>query len=55
MFKYIFLNKIGVSIQFVPESLIDDNSALFPVMAWWKIGDKPLPEPMMIRFSDMYL
>ena len=24
-------------------------------MAWRRIGDKPLPEPMMIQFTDAYI
>ena len=54
MFKCIFLNKIVVPVEFVSEGLIDDISALFSVTAWWQIGDKPLPVPVMIQFSDMY-
>ena len=50
IFKCIFLNEnlcilIRISLQFVPEAPIDNNSALVPVMACHWTGDKPLPEP----------
>ena len=25
------------------------------IMAWWQTGDKPLPEPMMVKFTKAYL
>ena len=34
---------------------IDQNSALFQVMAWRWTGDKPLPETMMTQFTDAYM
>ena len=27
---------------------IDDETSMIPVMAWYQISDKPLPEPMTI-------
>ena len=33
---------IGISLKFVPRGPIDNNPALFQVMAWRRIGDKPL-------------
>ena len=56
-FKRIFLNEndrfpIRVSLTFVPRSPIDDKSALVQVIAWRRIGDKPLPEPMVAQFTD---
>ena len=47
------LNKI--SLNFVPKGPIDNNSSLVKVMALRRTGDKPLPEPMMTRFSDAYM
>ena len=52
IFKCIFLNEndripIKISLKFVPRSPINNKPALVQVMAWHKIGDKPLPEPMM--------
>ena len=31
---------------------IDKKSALVQIMAWCRIGDKPLPEPMPIQRDD---
>ena len=45
---------IQISLNFVPMSPLDNNSALVQVMAW-RIGDKPLPEPMMTQFTDVYM
>ena len=58
--KCIFLNGndkilIRISLQFVPTSLINYKPALAQVMAWRQTGDKPLPEPMLIRFTDTYV
>ena len=57
IFKCIFLTEndrilIGISLKFVPRSLIDNKSALVQVMAWRRTGDKPLPEPMLTHFTD---
>ena len=54
IFKCIFLNEndripIRISLKFV--SPIDNEPALFQVIAWCRIGDKPLPEPMMTQFT----
>ena len=56
----IFLNEndripIQISLKFVPMSPIDNKSALVRGMAWRRTGDKPLPEPMMIQFTDAYM
>ena len=40
---------------FVPTSLVDNNPALVQVMAWRQTGDKPLPEPMLTRFTHAYM
>ena len=58
-FKCIFLNEndripIQISPKFVPMSLIDNKPALVRVMAWRRIGDKPLSEPMF-WFTDAYM
>ena len=52
-FKRIFLNEnvrisIKISLKFVPKGPIDNNPALFQIMAWRRSGDKPLSEPMMV-------
>ena len=38
---------IEISLKFVPKVLIDNIPALVQMMAWRRIGDKPLSEPMM--------
>ena len=60
MFKCIFLNEndrilIQISLKFVPRSPFDNKPSLVQVMAWSRIGDKPLPEPMMAQFIDAYM
>ena len=58
-FKCLFLNENGrilirISLKFVPRSLINKKPTLVQVMAWRRIGDKPLSEPMLTRFTDAY-
>ena len=60
IFKCIFVNEksyilIKISLKSVPNGPIDDNPALIQIMAWRRIGDKPLPEPMLTRFTDAYM
>ena len=60
IFKCIFLNKndrlpIQISLEFIPRSPIHHKPALVQVMAWRRIGDKPLSEPMMTQFADAYM
>ena len=47
-----FCISIRISLQFVPNGLIDNKSALVQVMAWCPAGDKPLPEPLLTQFTD---
>ena len=54
MFKCIFLNEnlwipIEISLKFVLKGSIDNNPALFQIMAWRRPGDKPLSETMMVN------
>ena len=58
IFKCIFLNEndrisIKISLKFVPRSPIDNKPALVQVMAWCRIGNKPLPEPMLVQFTTL--
>ena len=51
-FTRIFLNEnvrisITISLKFVPQGPINNNSALVQIMAWRRSGDKPLSESMM--------
>ena len=49
IFKCIFLNEndsipIQISLKFVTDGPINSNPALVYIMAWCRIGDKPLSE-----------
>ena len=60
LFRCIFVNEkfcilIKISLKFVPKRPIDNNSALVWIMACRPIGNKPLSEPMLIRFTDAYM
>ena len=57
IFTCIFLNEtydilIRISLKFVSKVPIDNMRTLVPVLAWHKIGDKRLPEPMLTKFCD---
>ena len=59
-FKFISLNEndrisIRISLKFVPKSPIDNKPALVQIMACCRIGDKPLSEPILARFTDAYM
>ena len=58
IFRYIFVNEhfcilIKISMKFVHKGPIDNNPA--KIMAWRRICDKPLSEPMPTRFTDAYM
>ena len=46
---------IDLSLKFVPKGPINNISALVRVMAWRRLGDKLLFEPMMVYFTDAYM
>ena len=53
-FKRIFMNEnvkisINISLNFVPNGLINNIPALVQIMAWRLPGNKPLSEPMMVN------
>ena len=53
IFKCIFLNEnvwisIKISPKFVPRGPINYITTLIQIMAWHRLGDKPLSEPMMV-------
>ena len=53
IFKCIFENEIEwisprISLKFVPKVRINNIPALVQIMAWRRLGDKPLSEPMMV-------
>ena len=59
-FGCIFLNennrvRIRISPKVVPRSSINNTPALFQAMAWHRTGDKPLPEPVLTQFTDVYI
>ena len=60
IFKWIFLNEniwilIKISFKIVPRSPINNIPTLVQLMARHLIGDKPLSEPMLTRFTDTYM
>ena len=52
MESFVFL--IKMSLKFVPKGPIDNNPALVQIMAWRWIDDKPLSEPMLTLYTDIY-
>ena len=55
-----FLNEnvwisIEISLKFIPKSPISNILAFVQIMAWRRIGDKPLFEPMLTRFTEAYM
>ena len=60
LFECLFVNendriRIQISLKFIPRGPIDNRAALVQVIAWHRTGDKPLPEPMMTQFTDVYM
>ena len=54
VFKCIFLSEnvwilIKISLKFVPRGPINNIPSLVQVMAWRRLGDKPLSETMMVE------
>ena len=52
--KGIFLNEnalisIKISLKFIPKDPINNIQAFVQIMAWRRLGDKPLSEPVMVR------
>ena len=53
IFKCLFVNEnvrisIKISLKFVPNGPINNIPALVQIMAWRRLGDKLLSEPMMV-------
>ena len=44
-----------MSLKCVPKGPIDNNQALVQIMAGRQIGDKPLSEPMLTRFTGAHM
>ena len=53
MWNFCILIKISLKLVF--HGPIDNNPALVQIMAWRRIGDKPLSEPMLTQFTDAFL
>ena len=59
-FKCIFLNEnnripIQITLVYVFRSPIYNKPALVQVMAWRRIGDRPLSELMLTQFTYAYM
>ena len=59
-FEHISLNEnAGISSRISPKSVpygpTNNNTALVLTMAWRRLGDKPLSEPMMAELTDAYM
>ena len=50
-----FLFWLKISLKFVPKGPIDSNPALVQIIAWHRIGDKPLSGPILTRFTNAYM
>ena len=37
-----------ISLEFISKGLINNITAMVQIMAWSRLGDKPLSEPMMV-------
>ena len=46
--NYNVSSSIKVSLKFVPKSLINNIPILVQMMAWRRLGTKPLFEPMVV-------
>ena len=60
IFRCIFVNEnfcilVKISLKCVPKCPIINNPALVQKMAWRRIGDKPLYEPMLTWSFDAYM
>ena len=49
-----FRNSIWIPTKFLLVDAAENASVLVWVMGWRRKGDKPLPEPMMTKFTDTY-
>ena len=60
IFKRIFMYAKSVisilsSLKFVSKGPVDNKAALVQVMSWRWTGDRPLPQTMLIQFTDVYM
>ena len=59
-FKLIFLNEniwilIKISPKFISKGRIKHMTALLQIIAWLRTGNKPLSEPMTVKFTGAYM
>ena len=52
---YIIVLRLHCVLKCIPNTSIDNKSALVQVMAWQRTGDKPLPEPVMTQITNVYM
>ena len=50
-----FFNFDRISLKFVPNGPIDNETTSVQVMAWRRTSDKTLPEPMLNQFTNAYM
>ena len=50
-----FCISIKISLRFVHKGPINNIPALAQILAWIRIGDKALSEPMLTQFTDTYM
>ena len=60
IFRCIFVNEqfcvlIKILLKFLTKGPLNNNQALALIMAWRLIGDKPLSEATLARFTDAYM
>ena len=46
---------IKIALKSVRKGSVDGKRSLVQVMAWCRIGNKPLPEPMVTQFIEAYV
>ena len=61
IFSYVFfVNEkffilINISLKYIPKGAIYNKPAFVQMMAWRRIGNKPLSELLPTRFTDAYM
>ena len=53
--EWKFVYFVRISQKCVTKGQIDCRSALVQVMAWQRIGDRPLPGPILTQYTDAYM
>ena len=54
IFKFVFLNE-KYSLKFLPNGPNSNHLLLVQIIAWCRIGDKPLTELIIDNFTDVYV